>query len=414
MIKLDVLFLGGLFPKEMEREIYGKSIYKIQNAANVHQWGIINGLDNVLDTPVNILNLLFIGSYPKKYKDIYIKPYEFSHINGAKDKGVGFLNLTVIKQIYMGTVLNKPLKDWAKRNSENKKVLIIYSAQNVFLNAAKRIKQYNKNIHICLIVPDLPAYMNIDKDKNILYRIFKKFSVKNVFNKSFFVDSFVFLTEQMNSYFKTDKPYIVIEGIVNSADIYRNKDVTNTSDYTKNIVYTGALTKKHGIIELLNAFSCIKNENYRLIICGDGEIKKDLIELSKKDNRITCKGFLTREEILKLQKTATVLINPRQNNEKCTKYFFPSKTMEYMLSGNPVLCYKLDGIPDEYDDFLIYFNDNSIETMIKRIIEVCEMDKNERKIIGEKARKFVLKNKNGTVQARKIVNMIVKELSRNA
>jgi len=36
MIKLDVLFLGGLFPKETKREIYRKSIYKIQNAANVH------------------------------------------------------------------------------------------------------------------------------------------------------------------------------------------------------------------------------------------------------------------------------------------------------------------------------------------------------------------------------------------
>jgi len=406
MIKLDVLFLGGLFPKEMEKEIYRKSIYKIQNAANVHQWAIINGLDNVLNAPVNILNLLFIGSYPRKYKDIYIKPYKFSHINGAKDKGVGFLNFTIIKHFHEGIILNKPLKDWAKQSSENKKVLIIYSAQNVFLNAAKKIKQYNPNIHICLIVPDLPAYVNIDKDKNILYRIFKKFSVKNVFNKSFFVDSFVFLTEQMNSYFKTDKPYIVIEGIVNSADICRNEDVTNLSDYTKNIVYTGALTKKHGIIELLNAFNCIKNENYRLIICGDGEIKKDVIKLSKRDNRIICNDFLTREEILNLQKTATILINPRQNNEECTKYFFPSKIMEYMLSGNPVLCYKLDGIPHEYDDFLVYFNDNSIETMIKRIIEVCEMDKNKRKRIGEKAREFVLKNKNETVQARKIVNMI--------
>ena len=217
----------------------------------------------------------------------------------------------------------------------------------------------------------------------------------------------------MNSYFKVSKPYTVVEGIVNNADICCNKDGVNSSGYTKNILYTGTLTKKYGIIELLNAFSCIKNESYRLIICGDGEAKQDLVELSKKDNRITYKGLLSREETLKLQKTATVLINPRQNNEEYTKYSFPSKIMEYMLSGNPVLCYKLDGIPDEYDDFLIYFNDNFIETMAKKIIEVCEMDKSERERIGKKAREFVLKNKNETVQARKIVNMIVKELQRN-
>ena len=38
-------------------------------------------------------------------------------------------------------------------------------------------------------------------------------------------------------------------------------------------------------------------------------------------------------------------VNPRQNNEEFTKYSFPSKTMEYLASGVPVVAYKLDGIP---------------------------------------------------------------------
>jgi len=38
--KMDILLLSGLYPKEKEKEIIEKSIYGIQNAANMLQWNI--------------------------------------------------------------------------------------------------------------------------------------------------------------------------------------------------------------------------------------------------------------------------------------------------------------------------------------------------------------------------------------
>ncbi len=80
--------------------------------------------------------------------------------------------------------------------------------------------------------------------------------------------------------------------------------------------------------------------------------------------------------------------------------------MEYMLSGKPVLMYKLDGVPDEYDQYLYYFDSSSPKDMASRIIEVCEKPKLELKSIGREAKKFVLENKNSEVQAKKILDMI--------
>lgn len=126
----------------------------------------------------------------------------------------------------------------------------------------------------------------------------------------------------------------------------------------------------------------------------------------KDDSRISFLGQLPRNEVIKWQKKATVLVNPRQNNEEFTKYSFPSKTMEYLSSGIPVVAYKLDGIPDEYDQYIQYVADDSIESLKKKLVEVCEMTREERQELGNIGRNFVLMKKNSTIQVRKIREMI--------
>ena len=60
---------------------------------------------------------------------------------------------------------------------------------------------------------------------------------------------------------------------------------------------------------------------------------------------------------------ATLLINPRFSNEEYTKYSFPSKNMEYMASGTPILTTKLPGMPKEYYEYIYLFEEESIEGM---------------------------------------------------
>lgn len=47
-----------------------------------------------------------------------------------------------------------------------------------------------------------------------------------------------------------------------------------------------------------------------------------------------------------ISKNADVLVNPRQNDDEYTKYSFPSKNIEYLMTGNAVMAYMLDGIPE--------------------------------------------------------------------
>ena len=80
--------------------------------------------------------------------------------------------------------------------------------------------------------------------------------------------------------------------------------------------------------------------------------------------------------------------------------------MEYLSSGVPVIAYKLDGIPDEYDEYLNYVEDNSVESLANKLIEFCEKSDEERAAIGKKGQAFVLENKNAVAQTKKIVEFI--------
>ena len=409
MNDLNVTFIGGLFPKEIENEIYKKSVGNIQTAANIHQWNIIKGLDYVLKRPVTIINIPFIGSYPKRYKDLFVKRFCFSHTDGANDINLGFLNLTLIKKIHRKIVLKSEVKKWLKKNKNKKTVVIMYSVQSLFFDIAKLIKRIDNTIHICLIVPDLPIYMDIDKEEKILYKLLTKYTSYKALKQIETFDSYVLLTKHMKDYFNIKKPYVVIEGMINAAEdsTHESKQIENVSDEEiKYIAYTGTLAKKYGVMDLVKAFISIKNSNYRLIVCGDGGARKEIEDCSKNDNRIIFKGSVNREEALKIQRNATLHVNPRRADEEYTKYSFPSKILEYMLAGKPVLCHKLKGIPNDYDEYLLYFNSTDIKKMSDRIVEICEINSKEREYIGKRAKNYVLNEKNSSKRALEIVKMV--------
>jgi glycosyltransferase involved in cell wall biosynthesis len=399
----DIVFLGGLFPKETENKIYEKSKSFVQAAANALQWNIVDGLDKCSGVSVKIINSLFIGAYPKKFEDLIIKTYRFKHNENSDDINVGFLNLFGIKHFVKYWILKPYLKKWA--NTENrKKCIIAYSLNYTFVNCLKYIKKVNPQIQTCIIVPDLPQYMNLSNKVSFLYRFLKNIEIKSIRKNMQYIDYYTLLTEQMAKFLKIDKNYTVVEG--SSTDAFKNIRTNRKKDNMKYIVYTGTLNEKYGVLDLVKAFRKIDNQYYRLILCGSGDSEDKIRQYAKLDNRIMYKGQVKREDVLKLQMEATVLVNPRKNNEEYTKYSFPSKILEYLSSGTPTIAYKLDGIPNEYDDYIYYINGDSYEDIAFEIIEVCEKDENERIEFGERARKFVMENKNNIVQVEKILKMI--------
>lgn len=400
---MDLIFLGGI----LNHPTYKKKSKKyIQNAADVLQKNIIDGFFNKKNKPVNIINSVFIGSFPTYYEDLIVKTYKW-HSEKKSGENIGFINFPVIKNISRGINISLAISKWA-RNKKKNKVLFVYSMHTPFLIAAKIAKKINPDIKVVLMVPDLPEYMSSYSNKLLIF--FKNIDTNIIKKLSKYVDYYILLTKEMASVLELDQDeFLVIEGMINEEDVYRTKR-KDASSVKKTIVYTGSLNAKYGIKTLLEAFQNIVNPNYELILCGAGDSDNYIKELVKKDKRIKFVGLISREEAIKYQVNATCLINPRPNEGEYVKYSFPSKTMEYLLSGRPTLAYKLPGIPDEYDNHIFYIEQNTSISMAEKLMEVCERDEEELYKFGRNAKDFVLSYKNNKVQSEKILQFIENKL----
>ncbi|MDK2839885.1 MAG: hypothetical protein PWQ83_1451 [Thermosipho sp. (in: thermotogales)] len=405
---MRILFLGGIISKEMEKEIIDKKKGKIDFAANKFQWNLIDGFMSIDEIKLEVISAPFVGAYPKYFKDLFIEEYNYSYIYNNKKisiKSVPFCNLWGYRNISRKKALKKAVNEYLLQ-TDPKKVIVVYSAHTPLVQAAAYAKQEDPSVHICLVVPDLPQYMNLGDRTSFIYSMLKKVDIKILYKSLEYVDSFVLLTEYMKDILKVKKrPYIVIEGMVNKKDISISRKSTKKSD-VKTVVYTGSLNKKYGVVNLVKAFLEIDMPNVVLKIAGSGDSEKLIREYAQKDNRIQFLGQLSNKEAIELQRNATVLVNPRQNIGEFTKYSFPSKNLEYLLSGNPVIAYKLDGIPSDYDSYFFYVKDNSVDSLKNKIVEVLSLTEEERKVFGERAKEFVIKKKNNVEACFEIYKML--------
>ena len=218
-------------------------------------------------------------------------------------------------------------------------------------------------------------------------------------------DLFAILTTAMTTRLPLDgKQWVLIEGI------YHDRKYPIVEKSKKNVIlYTGQLQKRYGIFDLVDAFMKISDPNYELWLCGMGndEEMQWLNEQVNRDGRIKLMGRVAPDHVLALQRQATLLVNPRHSNEEFTKYSFPSKTMEYLASGTPTLMCKLPSIPLEYYNHLFFFDDESVDGMSQKIVEICSLDKEFLKIKGESAAEFIKSYKNSSYQVKKIISMLM-------
>ncbi len=396
-----IAFLCGYFPDEIKRDIEKRSRGIIQYAAHALQKSIISGIDQHV-SDLSIINLPYVGSYPIRYKSPRLKESHFSHRDGACDVNAGFNNISIYKYFSRYINAKKQLTIWA-RNNEGKKIVLVYAMHTPFVKAAIEIKQLIYDVAVCLIVPDLPEHMG-GKRKG-LYRFLRASEKRMLNNYLPLVNGFVLLTKYMAEVINIGRrPWVCIEGIYDEPGMPIKEQ--NIYDKQKIVMYSGNLTIKYGIQNLLDAFIKTDKKDYQLWICGEGEARSLVKKRAKSDSRIKYFGQLAREEVLALQKEATVLVNPRTGNGEYTRYSFPSKIMEYYASGTPTIMHRLPGIPEEYFKYCFIAEQENAEGLLRVIDAVFEMKAADLKKAGECARKFILENKNAKIQTGKIIEMI--------
>ena len=89
-----------------------------------------------------------------------------------------------------------------------------------------------------------------------------------------------------------------------------------------------------------------------------------------------------------------------------TAYSFPSKTIEYMSSGTPLLTSRLPGIPSEYFDYCYSISGNDVSEIRSALERIMGDSDETRREMGQRARSFIHENKTAFKQAERVLHFI--------
>lgn len=217
---------------------------------------------------------------------------------------------------------------------------------------------------------------------------------------------YVLLTQAMNDRLNPEgKPYVILEGHADIA-MGERQPALEKKRQPRICLYAGGVREQYGLKNLVEGFRQADLENVQLHIYGPGSYVEELKRVAAADPRVVYGGMLLSSQVVEKEMEATLLVNPRPTNEEFVKYSFPSKTMEYMASGTPVLTTVLPGMPREYHPYVYLIEDETPEGIGKALKEVLCRSDEELFRKGNQARRFILENKNNVIQGKKILDLL--------
>lgn len=398
---MSILFLSLLYHPDAVREVSMLSRVGLQNQASGFQWAMIEGIRKNMGKgeSLSILNSLPVGIYPTQYRKLVL------HGKTLDDRfsEIGCVNLPYCKQKQRECAVRRQIKHWVMQSAQNRMV-VLYSLYLPYLRAVAAVKQEIPDLKACVIVTDLPGVLGLASGRQGLMKRIEYRMGRQSIQLAAHMDGFILLTEQMAEPLSAvENKYYVMEGLITEQTIPL-EEIDVPQDNRPAVLYTGTLNRELGIDLLLNAFADMKE--YQLWLCGKGDMEQDIRNVQQQQENIWYFGFVSQAQAIMLQSKAALLINPRTNQGVYTRYSFPSKTMEYMRAGKPVLCCKLDGIPAEYNAYLTYIEPQNAQGIQNAVRTMMARTKAERDDIGRRARAFVLGEKNNTSQGKKALKFL--------
>lgn len=274
---------------------------------------------------------------------------------------------------------------------------VVCDALNVSAAAAALAASFLRGFQTVGIVTDVPCHFSsakVSMNQKINLFLMRRF------------DSYLLLTRQMSEVVNPkNRPFLVLEGHADQAMEFVENTLAGKGE--KQIcMYAGSLMKIYGIGALVEGFLAAEIPNAELHIYGSGDYEETLKKLAAQHDCVKYLGVAPNSEIVGAELAATLLVNPRPSNEDYTQYSFPSKNMEYMASGTPVLTTRLPGMPEDHKPYVYFIEQEDANGIRSALEEVLLQSPGQLHRFGLEAKRFVLKEKNNVIQARRVMDFL--------
>jgi glycosyltransferase involved in cell wall biosynthesis len=173
------------------------------------------------------------------------------------------------------------------------------------------------------------------------------------------------------------------------------------------VCYVGSFSPWQGIEYLIRSVPLIlkKCPKTRFLIVGDGLMKQDLIELAKQigvSDKVIFTGMVPYQKVPLYMNAADVCTSPKAG---LRSGYSPLKLCEYMACGKPVVASRASGleiVEDSGGGILVEPKEpKALAAAMTKLLQNREL----RKRMGEKGRKYVVENQSWESVARRVADL---------
>lgn len=394
-MKDNVVILGFTFPEDMIDKIL-----KHEPSMPIQTLKFSENLRRSLESVG--FNLLLasthpVTSYPRNPKLFFnfISFEEFS----TKGFAMPFINILAFKHItrflsgYL--LLEKSIHNFKYET------LIIHGIHSPFLFIGYLLKK-RYPIKIICVVTDPPSDV---KRFGIFERLLRKLDRSIIFSLLKEMDAIITLSEMFIKDHSLDVPYLVIDGFANLPSIYGDNIEAKIYDNKRyRFAYAGGLNEEYGVKSLVEA--AIDVPEIDLYIYGKGPLHEYLFEMSNTYENIKYIGFVHPNQLEEKLLLADCLVNPRPSRHSFVRYSFPSKILEYMSLGVPLLTTNLPSLSNDYFPYIYIIDDESVAGITNKLRFIASQDRKVLRQKGMKGKDFIVDTRSTIAQGLKLKKLI--------
>jgi len=376
-----ILYLGFALPEHIEKNVQRVDILP-HLATWKYAWSVISVLKSGFRS-VYIFSTAEVRNYPAVKKIVFSS--EKFIINDTAGIVIGFINLIGLKHVsrFVQVLLRIP---WFVKKNKIKNI-IVHGTHTPFMLIAILAK-YIFGLRLVIILTDQHGKEVVSDGK--IGKVLRKIDtmlMRFLLNR---FDAYICLSVMFVKRFNLF-PYLVLPGILSNkfkSSVLRNYNRPQLQKYFV-IVYAGGVNRNNGVDLLISSLKYLKDKNILIKIYGGGDMVQDVIDMSENDNRLLYGGVLYDDEFVSALKNADLLVNPRPIHNEYAQTSFPSKLIEYMSTGVPVLTSRIVSIPKEIKDCFFYIDGDDSKSIAKSLRIIKNLSQDERLSVASRAAETV-------------------------
>ncbi|MFG2057316.1 glycosyltransferase [Micromonospora sp. NPDC048930] len=385
-----VTLLGFTVPDDVFARITARDTV-LATQTQTFAWAVARSL-RAGGCPVQLVSAAPVSTYPRN-RQVVFRGGRFRQ-DGIDGRLLGFVNLLGAKHLTRFAAACRSASRGLREHRSD--VLMVHGVHSPFLwfgaLAARR-----SDLRVVVVLTDPPGVAQPTDGR--LLRLLRGIDVALVRAALRRCTGVVALTSALAEDFAPGKPRLVMEGIFAPPPVDRSAPPRPA---VREVAYAGGLTRAYGVDRLVEAFRGLPDPDLRLCLYGRGELTDWLRAQAEADPRIRPPAVLDRAELVGRLATAAVLVNPRPVDQGFVRYSFPSKLIEYLAAGVPVVTTRLPGIPPEYAPWLRFAEPDTADGLRESIAAVLSLPAAAARALGAGGAAFVRNGRSPEAQGERL------------